>query len=69
MKDDLGSDAIFKEQGSFASQMTAAKVMDPSGWHLVHCRRWRWLVLHAVYRGGFTFGRVKAAVMPARLSL
>ena len=28
MKDDSGSDAVFTEQGSLASQMTAAKVMD-----------------------------------------
>ena len=28
MKDDSGSHAIFTEQGSSASQMTAAKVMD-----------------------------------------
>ena len=28
MKDDSGSYAVFKEQGSSASQMTAAKVMD-----------------------------------------
>ena len=28
MKDDLGSCAVFTEQGSSASQMTAAKVMD-----------------------------------------
>ena len=28
MKDDSGSDAVFTEQGSSASQMTAAKVMD-----------------------------------------
>ena len=49
--------------------MTAANVMDASARYLVRCRRQRWLVLHAVYRGGFTFGRVKAAVMPARLPL
>ena len=30
---------------------------------------WRWLELHAENRGGFTFGRVKVAVMPARLPL
>ena len=29
VKDDSGSDAVFTEQGSSASQMTAAKVMDP----------------------------------------
>ena len=28
MKDDSGSYAVFNEQGSSASQMTAAKVMD-----------------------------------------
>ena len=28
MKNDSGSDAVFTEQGSSASQMTAAKVMD-----------------------------------------
>ena len=28
VKDDSGSDAVFTEQGSSASQMTAAKVMD-----------------------------------------
>ena len=28
MKDDSGSQAVFTEQGSSASQMTAAKVMD-----------------------------------------
>ena len=28
MKDDSGSSAVFTEQGSSASQMTAAKVMD-----------------------------------------
>ena len=39
VKDDPGSHAIFKEPGSFASQMTAANVMDPSARYLVHCRR------------------------------
>ena len=28
LKDDSGSYAVFTEQGSFASQLTAAKVMD-----------------------------------------
>ena len=28
MKDDSGSHAVFTEQGSLASQMTVAKVMD-----------------------------------------
>ena len=28
MKDDSGSSAVFTEQGSLVSQMTAAKVMD-----------------------------------------
>ena len=31
MKDDSGSYAVFTEQGSSASQMTAAKVMDIIG--------------------------------------
>ena len=28
IKDESGSDAVFREQGSSASQMTAAKVLD-----------------------------------------
>ena len=39
VKDDPGSHAIFKEPSSFASQMTAANVMDASARYLVHCRR------------------------------
>ena len=32
VKDDSGSHAVFTEQGSSASQMTAAKVMDVKAW-------------------------------------